>query len=163
MVPISYRCMIRKRLALLCHLILFVYYAKLTYACCLDDNPSFPTSPIVTNISPTIVRIDWKSSVNRWSCVDRFDVYYWRSDFEIRQDEPQFTQNNKYNQAIGYEEINVLENTFYTFKINAREEQTRRCGASNNWSSDVTILTLKSSTYFYFLRDDKNWCVLLLT
>ena len=128
-------------------LLMLLMYPEFLYSCCWSRNPDFESDPIVTELSPSIVRVLWKDILNDIDCVDHYYVHYWKTLYEHR------SKQQKIHEIITnsdfFVDVDVSENTNYTFQINAFEDGTVGCG--DNWSKTVNITTSKASKYVCIL------------
>ena len=123
---------------------------ELLYSCCWSKNPDFKSDPIVTELSPSIVKVLWKDTLNDIDCVDHYYVHYWKTDNEQRNAQQKIHENIKNTDFFA--DVDVSENTNYTFQINAFEDGSVGCG--DNWSKPVNFTTSRASKY-------KKWRMIL--
>ena len=136
-----------KRLTLICYLVPLIVSPKLIDACCKFKNPDFTSGPTVTNISSTKVRVSWMGIVDDLDCADHFYVHYYQTNGDVFE-YPYVHQYNPDNNPKGYVEIEVLEDTLYSFRVNALEDGYIWAGCRDNWSEYKRFQILKSGKQF---------------
>ena len=74
---------------------MFMMCPELLYSCCWSKNPDFKSDPIVTELSPSIVKVLWKDTLNDIDCVDHYYVHYWKTDNDQRNAQQKIHENIK--------------------------------------------------------------------
>ena len=114
---------------------IFFVLPECSKALCFAHNPSFATNPIVKELSPTKLKVEWGGGIiNDISCVDHFYVHFWRTNEENRN----IGQNIAVNKNTFSVVIDVRESTEYSVQINAFEDLG---GSGDIWSNVVRIRT----------------------
>ena len=106
---------------------------------CWNNDPEFISNPKVKELSPSKIRVEWQGNeIDRLDCVDHFYIYYWKTDFESRNNEKMIHRNKE---AFSVD-INVEDDTKYTIQINAYEDRGIFPN-EDNWSNEIYITTTK--------------------
>ena len=111
--------------------------------CCLMSDPTFETSLIVKNVSPGLVSVSWAESLARKECADEFEIYYWKSNSERKDN-----QKTSSKQEDGKVEIRVSSKTLYTFQVKAKE--ICMIYSPETWSPQVSIRTIDNGKLICF-------------
>ena len=64
---------------------LFSVLPNLLESGCLFRDPEFESNPMVQDLSPTKIRVEWnRERIDNLDCVDLFFVHCWKTDTETR-------------------------------------------------------------------------------